>query len=60
VPISGYPAFLSALSSERAIDAEDARTDPRTREPTTDFLEPYGITRRCSLRSESTGRSSVL
>lgn len=40
---SQYPAYFAALAVGRAIDAHDARTDPRTREFTTSYLVPLGI-----------------
>ena len=39
-----FPAYFEALATERAIAAEDARADPRTREFTKTYLEPLGIT----------------
>jgi PAS domain S-box-containing protein len=41
---SCYPAYFRALETERTIAAHDARTDPRTREFTDDYLTPLGIT----------------
>jgi PAS domain S-box-containing protein len=41
---SQYPAYFSALQIDRAIDAHDARTDPRTRELAEGYLEPLEIT----------------
>lgn len=38
-----YPAYFATLATERNIAAEDARTDPRTREFGATYLEPYGI-----------------
>ena len=38
-----YPTYFEALRSHRSISAVDARTDPRTRELRTDYLEPAGI-----------------
>lgn len=39
-----YPAYFEALDDERAIAADDARTDPRTSEFLRTYLEPLGIT----------------
>jgi len=39
-----YPAYFAALLESRAISADDARTDPRTREFGPGYLEPLGIT----------------
>jgi PAS domain S-box-containing protein len=39
-----YPSYFDALESDRAIDADDARSDPRTREFRDDYLTPLGIT----------------
>jgi len=41
---SEYPAYFQALAHERAIDAHDAHTDPRTREFSKSYLSPQGIT----------------
>ncbi|WP_439860709.1 putative bifunctional diguanylate cyclase/phosphodiesterase [Pseudomonas sp. MBLB4136] len=38
-----YPVYLHALHSGRAIDAQDALTDPRTREMAEHYLRPMGI-----------------
>lgn len=38
-----YPAYFAALDTGRAIDAGDARTDPRTCEMADDYLAPLGI-----------------
>ena len=38
-----YPSYLEALRTHRSISAVDARTDPRTRELSADYLEPQGI-----------------
>jgi len=38
-----YPAYFQALESERTIAAQDARTDPRTREFSEFYLSPLGI-----------------
>ncbi len=39
-----YPRYFEALIRGRAIDAHDARVDPRTREFTEGYLVPLGIT----------------
>lgn len=39
-----YPRYFDALSLGRAVDAHDARTDPRTNEFTKEYLTPVGIT----------------
>jgi diguanylate cyclase (GGDEF)-like protein len=41
---SDYPRYFAALASGRALDADDARTDPRTSEFTANYLVPLGIT----------------
>ncbi|HXF69193.1 MAG TPA: GAF domain-containing protein [Thermoflexus sp.] len=38
-----YPAYFEALREGRAVDAADARHDPRTRELRESYLEPQGI-----------------
>ncbi|MFQ6008034.1 MAG: PAS domain S-box protein, partial [Candidatus Zixiibacteriota bacterium] len=38
-----YPAYFKALETERAIAADDAHTDPRTKEFSTSYLTPLGI-----------------
>ncbi len=38
-----FPGYFAALKSERAIDAHDAHTDPRTREFSEPYLAPLGI-----------------
>lgn len=38
-----FPAYFKALAEERAIAAEDASTDPRTREFDATYLRPLGI-----------------
>ncbi|QSW99989.1 PAS domain S-box protein [Haloterrigena alkaliphila] len=38
-----YPAYFEALRTNRSISAVDARSDPRTRELTADYLEPQAI-----------------
>ncbi len=39
-----YPAYFQALETERTIAADDAYTDPRTREFTTAYLPAVGVT----------------
>ncbi len=41
---SDYPAYFRALAEERAIAADDAVADPRTREFSPHYLEPHGVT----------------
>ncbi|HET6229389.1 MAG TPA: PAS domain S-box protein, partial [Longimicrobiaceae bacterium] len=43
IPSGAYPAYFAALAESRALAAEDARTDPRTRELAATYLEPLGI-----------------
>jgi PAS domain S-box-containing protein len=38
-----YPRYFQALDAGRVVDADDARSDPRTNEFTVDYLEPNGI-----------------
>jgi len=38
-----FPAYFAALGERRAIAADDARTDPLTRELRDSYLEPLGI-----------------
>jgi len=42
--VRDYPRYFAALSMERAIAAQDAQTDERTREFTRDYLSPLRIT----------------
>jgi diguanylate cyclase (GGDEF)-like protein/PAS domain S-box-containing protein len=44
IAATGAPRYFAALLRERAIRADDARTDPRTSEFATGYLEPLGIT----------------
>ncbi len=39
-----YPDYFKALSGNRTIAANDACNDPRTREFSKEYLEPFGIT----------------
>lgn len=39
-----YPSYFAALATSEVITADDARTDPRTREFTAGYLTPLGIT----------------
>ena len=41
---SVFPGYIRALEQNRALDASDARNDPRTRELTEGYLVPLGIT----------------
>ena len=40
---NAYPAYFAALAATDVIAADDARTDPRTREFTDGYLVPLGI-----------------
>ena len=42
--VEQFPAYFSALESERAIAADDAVNDPRTREFASSYLAEHGIT----------------
>jgi len=42
--VKAFPAYILALEQNRALDASDARNDPRTRELTEAYLVPLGIT----------------
>ena len=42
--IEQFPQYFAALAEDRAIAADDARSDPRTREFRASYLEPLGIT----------------
>jgi PAS domain S-box-containing protein len=41
---AAHPAYFDALGRHEPIAADDARTDPRTRELAASYLEPLGIT----------------
>lgn len=41
--VADCPAFVSALDADRVVAVEDARTDPRTLELVTPYLEPLGV-----------------
>ncbi len=41
---SDYPLYFAALERGRVIDAHEAQHDPRTREFTSAYLEPLGVT----------------
>src|SRR5262249_53615233 len=41
---ASFPGYFAALEQGQSIAADDARTDPRTREFTATHLEPCGIT----------------
>lgn len=43
IDASRFPRYLEHLQSGRALDAHDAQSDPRTRELTTSYLKPLGI-----------------
>ena len=53
---SEYPAYFEALAHERAIDAHDAHSDPRTRDFSRDYLAPLGITSMLDAPIRSGGR----
>ncbi|HEY0348670.1 MAG TPA: DUF4062 domain-containing protein [Pyrinomonadaceae bacterium] len=41
--VTSYPCYFRALETSEVLDAEDARTDPRTREFLNDYLLKHGI-----------------
>jgi PAS domain S-box-containing protein len=43
---AAHPAYFDALARHEPVAADDARTDPRTRELAASYLEPLGITSR--------------
>lgn len=43
LPKASFPAYFDALKEERSIAANDAHTDPRTREFSASYLAPLGI-----------------
>lgn len=43
LPVADYPAYFEALRKGWAIDAADARRDPRTCELRESYLEPFGV-----------------
>lgn len=43
LPAAPFPAYFAELLSGRVIAADDAQTDPRTREFTEPYLKPLGI-----------------
>lgn len=51
-----YPAYFRALAEERAIAADHAPTDPRTREFSPHYLEPHNITSMLDAPIRSGGR----
>ncbi|HEV2845452.1 MAG TPA: ATP-binding protein, partial [Thermoanaerobaculia bacterium] len=51
-----YPSYFAALQTERAIAADDARSDPRTREFKTTYLEPLGISSMLDAPIRAAGR----
>ena len=53
---SEYPAYFAALLESDYIDAEDAMTDPRTREFRLGYLEPNGIVSMLDFPVVSGGR----
>ncbi|HDP89553.1 MAG TPA: PAS domain S-box protein, partial [Thioalkalivibrio sp.] len=44
IPLTDYPHYFEALQTERAIDASDALSDPRTSDLAETYLKPKGIT----------------
>jgi signal transduction histidine kinase len=44
LPLDRWPAYGDAVRSRRVVAAEDARTDPRTRELGDEYLVPHGVT----------------
>jgi len=44
ITAADYPHYFTALEENRSITADDAHTDPRTREFGTNYLIPLGIT----------------
>ena len=53
---SDYPRYFAALETGRAIPADDARSDPRTSEFRTGYLEPLGITSMMDAAVRDQGR----
>ncbi len=51
-----YPSYFKALESGRAIDANDARSDPRTSEFREGYLEPLGIVSMLDAAARLSGR----
>jgi PAS domain S-box-containing protein len=51
-----YPSYFAALQTERAIAADDARSDPRTREFKATYLEPLGISSMLDAPIRAAGR----
>lgn len=51
-----YPAYFAALESARTIDADDARSDARTREFSAGYLTPLGITSMLDASMREEGR----
>ncbi|MFA5088697.1 MAG: PAS domain S-box protein, partial [Candidatus Omnitrophota bacterium] len=43
LPVTSFPAYFQALREVRVIDADDAHTDPRTKEFSSVYLTPLGI-----------------
>jgi len=44
VHVAEHPSYFTALETRRAVDARNARSDPRTRDFTEGYLIPAGIT----------------
>jgi len=53
---SAYPDYFRALESDRVVDADDARSDPRTREFLEGYLAPLGITSMLDAPIRTRGR----
>jgi two-component system cell cycle sensor histidine kinase/response regulator CckA len=44
LPLARWPAYRDAILSRRVVATNDARTDPRTRELTAEYLDRHGVT----------------
>ncbi len=53
-----YPSYFAALHEQRFVAADDARTDPRTREFKDDYLVPLGIVSMLDAPIHAAGRLS--
>jgi two-component system, NtrC family, sensor kinase len=51
-----YPRYFAALDTERAVVADDARSDPKTSEFTEGYLKPLGITAMLDVPIRQHGR----
>ncbi|UCE59809.1 MAG: response regulator [Phycisphaerales bacterium] len=54
--MADYPAYFQALQEGRAIAAHDAHTDPRTKEFSSGYLTPVGITSMLDAPIRASGR----